>query len=112
MTSVRGASGEVLSEDGGMTRHLVMALIWKGQIKKASLIHKVIHSLANLVQEVLRAVFKECTKIGIPDGQPLQMSPRREGALMSHLVFLADEIAGDPRTTPVYNSEMSLGIPA
>lgn len=110
MTLVQEASGEVLCEDGGMTHHLIMARIWKGQIKKAPLIYKVIHSLASLVQEVLRVVIKGCTKIGIQDGEDPQTSPHREGALKSCLVFLTDGIAGDLLTTPVLHSEMSQGI--
>lgn len=112
VTLVQEALGGVLREDVGMTHHLVLARIWKGQIKKASLIHKVIHSLANLVQEVLRVVVKECTKIGIQDGEDPQTNPHKEGALRSHLVFLTDGIAGDLLSTPVHHSEMSPGIPA
>lgn len=86
MTLVQGALGGVAHEDGGMIHLHAMAPRWKGQIKKASLIHKLIHSLTSLVQEVLRVVAKGCTRVGIPDGEDPQMSPHKEGALMSHMV--------------------------
>lgn len=77
VTLVQGALGGVARKDRAMIHLRIVVLRTKVSL---------IHLLTSLVQEVSRVIIKECTRIGILAGEDPQMSPRKEEALMSHMV--------------------------